>query len=207
MNIRNITTPGKAGGKGFTLEHVVTEIAVEEYAEGYREIDRFLSLCKQCPRFGKQWTCPPCEFDVKAYVGQFKYAHILGSKMTFTADTLRTTTTQEGVKQVCDDAMKYALTKASAYLREYERLSPGSLCFLGSRCLLCGSQPCARQDAKPCRHPHDVRVSLEAVGFNLGKTTSQLLGIDLKWGGKDRLPEYITLVTALLTNDAALRLE
>ena len=68
-------------------------------------------------------------------------------------------------------------------------------------------QPCARQDAKPCRHPHDVRVSLEAVGFNLGKTTSQLLGIDLKWGGKDRLPEYITLVTALLTNDAALRLE
>ncbi|WP_262499265.1 hypothetical protein [Prevotella falsenii] len=37
--------------------------------------------------------------------------------------------------------MRYGLTKASAYLRRYERKSPGSICFLGSQCLLCGVKP------------------------------------------------------------------
>lgn len=207
MNIRTLTSVGEAEGMGFSLSHVVTSIPVSDYAKGYRDVERFLSLCKQCHKFGQSWTCPPCEFDVADYVDKYKYAHILGSKMTFDKATLEQTTTEESVRKVCDDAMRFGLTKASAYLRKYERRSPGSICFLGSRCLLCGTKPCTRLENKPCRHPDDVRVSLEAVGFDLGKTTQDLLGIELKWGKRDQLPEYITLVTALLTNDSTLILE
>ncbi|WP_028896336.1 DUF2284 domain-containing protein [Prevotella sp. HUN102] len=201
MSTREITSIGEAKDKGFSLSNIATTIPVKEYADGYRDIEKFLGLCKQCPRFGKSWTCPPCEFDVTEYVEQFKYAHILSMKMTFDEETMNKTNTAEDVRTVCDEAMKFSLTKASAYLRKYERKYPGSICFLGSRCLLCGSKPCARLENKPCRHPKDVRVSLEAVGFDLGKTSQDLLGIEMKWGKPDRLPEYITLITALLTND------
>jgi len=143
----------------------------------------------------------------KAFVDKFKYAHILGSKMTFDDAVLENTVTPEAVNNVCRETMRYGLIKASAYLRSYERKFPGSICFLGSQCLLCGNKPCTRLKKEACRHPNDVRVSLEAVGFDLGKTTQDLLGIELKWGKPNRLPQYITLVTALFTNDATLRLE
>ena len=41
---------------------------------------------------------------------------------------------------------------------------------------------------KPCRHPELVRPSLEACGFDIGKTTAELFGIDLKWGTDGKLP-------------------
>ncbi|GAB6959433.1 DUF2284 domain-containing protein [Prevotella aurantiaca JCM 15754] len=207
MEIRSLTSVGNAVGKGFELTHVTTMIPVSDYAAGYRDVEKFLGLCKQCPKFGLSWTCPPCEFDVKEFVDKFKYAHILGSKMTFDEATLAETNTPEALDVVCRKAMRYGLVKASAYLRGYERKSPGSICFLGSQCLLCGDKPCSRIDGEPCRHPKEVRVSLEAVGFDLSKTTQELLDIELKWGKHGRLPQYITLVTALFTNDATLRLE
>ena len=207
MEIRSLTSIGSAEGKGFELTHVTAMLPVADYVAGFRNIEKFLGLCKQCPKFGQSWTCPPSEFDVKAFGDNFKYAHILGSKMTFDDVILASTVTPEAVNTVCRDAMRYGLTKASAYLRRYEHKYPGSICFLGSQCLLCGNKPCARSNSEPCRHPDDVRVSLEAVGFDLGKTTQDLLGIELKWGKHGRLPQYITLVTALLTNDATLRLE
>lgn len=207
MEIRSLTSVGNTNNNGFNLTHVTTMIPVSDYTSNYRNVEKFLGLCKQCPKFGQSWTCPPCEFDVEAFVDKFKYAHILGSKMTFDDAVLENTVTPEAVNNVCRETMRYGLIKASAYLRSYERKFPGSICFLGSQCLLCGNKPCTRLKKEACRHPNDVRVSLEAVGFDLGKTTQDLLGIELKWGKPNHLPQYITLVTALFTNDATLRLE
>ena len=82
MEVRPLTSVGTAEGKVFELAHVTTMIPVSDYAAGYRNVEKFLRLCQQCSKFGKSWTCPPCEFDVKAFVDRFKYAHILGSKMS-----------------------------------------------------------------------------------------------------------------------------
>ena len=136
MEIRSLTSIGSAEGKGFELTHVTAMLPVADYVAGFRNIEKFLGLCKQCPKFGQSWTCPPCEFDVKAFVDNFKYAHILGSKMTFDDAILASTVTPEAVNTVCRDAMRYGLTKASAYLRRYEHKYPGSICFLGSHCFV-----------------------------------------------------------------------
>lgn len=45
-----------------------------------------------------------------------------------------------------------------------------------------------------------VRPSLEACGFDIGKTTAELFGIDLKWGTDGKLPEYLTLVCGFFHN-------
>ena len=66
--------------------------------------------------------------------------------------------------------------------------------FPGS-CLLCPS--CTRTEGAPCLYPKKVRPSLEACGFDIGKTTTELLNIELKWGESGKMPEYITLVSAV----------
>ena len=136
MEIRSLTSVGNTNNNGFNLTHVTTMIPVSDYTSNYRNVEKFLGLCKQCPKFGQSWTCPPCEFDVEAFVDKFKYAHILGSKMTFDDAVLENTVTPEAVNNVCRETMRYGLIKASAYLRSYERKFPGSICFLGSQCLL-----------------------------------------------------------------------
>ena len=65
--------------------------------------------------------------------------------------------------------------------------------FAGS-CPYCGEIPCARIDGEPCRHPDKVRPSLEAFGFDMSKTASELLGLKIKWSHDGRIPEYLTLV-------------
>ena len=57
-----------------------------------------------------------------------------------------------------------------------------------------------RLEAKPCRHPELVRPSLEACGFDIARTTSELFGIELKWGTDGSLPEYLTLVCGFFHN-------
>ena len=79
-------------------------------------------------------------------------------------------------------------------LLEMEKTYKGRAFFPGS-CLLCPT--CTRTEGKPCLYPERVRPSLEACGFDIGKTASELLHIELKWGDKDRMPEYLLLVSGI----------
>ena len=68
------------------------------------------------------------------------------------------------------------------------------------RCLYCPNESCARLEGRPCRHPELVRPSLEACGFDLCRTTEELMAIPLRWGEGDRMPEYLTLVSGFFHN-------
>ncbi|MDE7458334.1 MAG: DUF2284 domain-containing protein, partial [Muribaculaceae bacterium] len=67
-------------------------------------------------------------------------------------------------------------------------------------CLHCPESQCTRKCGEPCRHPDKVRPSLEAFGFDIGRTLSELFNIKLLWGKNGVLPEYLVLVSALLHN-------
>ena len=45
-----------------------------------------------------------------------------------------------------------------------------------------------------------IGPSLEACGFDIARTTSELFGIELKWGTDGSLPEYLTLVCGFFHN-------
>lgn len=70
---------------------------------------------------------------------------------------------------------------------------------------------CARKghapgsEGRPCRYPDRIRPSLESLGFDIGKTASELLGIELKWSepGSSGLPEYFTLVSGFFSSRPA----
>lgn len=68
------------------------------------------------------------------------------------------------------------------------------------KCLYCPDSECARKCNRPCLHPDKVRPSLEAFGFDIAHTLSELFGIELLWGKNDILPEYLVLVSGLFHN-------
>ena len=79
-------------------------------------------------------------------------------------------------------------------LLEMERQYGGrSFAYVGT-CIHCPEGSCTRPEGRPCRHPELVRPSLEACGFDVARTASELFGIEMKWGSGGRMPEYLTLV-------------
>ena len=79
---------------------------------------------------------------------------------------------------------------------------PDSRAFYAGTCHLCPLNSCTRINGFPCLHPQEIRPSLESVGFDIGKTVSELLHIELQWSNDARLPEYLTLVSGLFTKES-----
>ena len=92
------------------------------------------------------------------------------------------------------EMMETERKRTDELLLEMEKTYKGRAFFPGS-CLLCPT--CTRTEGKPCLYPERVRPSLEACGFDIGKTASELLHIELKWGDKNRMPEYLLLVSGI----------
>ena len=68
-------------------------------------------------------------------------------------------------------------------LLDMERKYGGrSFAYIG-KCLHYPDNECTRNCGTPCRHPEKVRPSLEAFGFDISKTLSELFNIELLWGG------------------------
>lgn len=87
--------------------------------------------------------------------------------------------------------------RTDTLLLDMEKTHKGRAFFPGS-CLIC--QSCTRTENKPCIYPERVRPSLEACGFDIGKTASELLHIELKWGEQGKMPEYLLLVSGVFGN-------
>lgn len=81
-----------------------------------------------------------------------------------------------------------------------EEAWPDSRAFFAGTCFDCPEGTCTRPSDLPCVRPGKIRPSLEALGFDLGRTASELLGIELRWSVDGRLPEYFTLISGFFTN-------
>ncbi|MBR1882431.1 MAG: DUF2284 domain-containing protein [Muribaculaceae bacterium] len=184
----------------FQISHHVAVIPAQDYVDQYRDIDRFLPLCRECNSYNRVWGCPPFNFDLQHLLDSYEQATIYGTKIEFAHDLRCQCTSPQQSREVTREALNEAWDILLPFLYEQEAAHPGSRIFTG-RCRLCRPEKCTRPDGKPCRHPQRMRCSLESVGFDIGRTASELLGIDLCWSKNGELPPYVTLVTALFTRD------
>lgn len=176
----------------YRIEENTADITVEDYIRLYRDEAYFLELCKQCPRYGNSWGCPPFDFDTEAFLRQYKYAHIMAAKITPDEKDIPFSESQELIRP--------ERLRIEKELLEMERKYGGrAFAYIGS-CLHCDGAECARRNHKPCLHPSKVRPSLEAFGFDISRTVSDLFGIELLWGKDGKLPPYLVIVSGFLHN-------
>ncbi len=172
----------------YTVEQLKTEIPVAEYIAGFRDADKFIRFCRECPSYGASWGCPPFEFDAEALLRRYERAIIFASKIV-PADPLPLSEVQNFIRP--------ERMEIERRLLDLERETGGRAFAYVGRCLYCGDEPCARLAKLPCRHPDKVRPSLEAFGFDIAGTLDRLFGIELKWGRDGYAPDYLVLVSAL----------
>ncbi|MDD4655922.1 MAG: DUF2284 domain-containing protein [Bacteroidales bacterium] len=181
-------------------KHKIVKILAPNYIEEYCNAGQFIEQCKECSNYGNMWACPPFDYDTLATVSDYKYAHIIGSQIFISEATRYAPADATEHNTLSYQIMEQARSGIDGQLLGLENRYSGSLCFFAGSCLLCPKEECTRLTNSPCAHPTKMRPSLEAYGFDISKTTLELLGIELKWSTGLVLPPYFTFVSALFTN-------
>ncbi len=176
----------------YAAQDFTAVLPVRDYVAGFRDAARFEACCRACPNYGRSWGCPPFEFDAEEVLARYRTAFLIATKIV-----------PDEQQIPISEARRLILPERRRLencLREMEKRYDGHSFAYAGTCLYCPEGTCARRENLPCRHPELVRPSLEAFGFNIGKTTSELFGIELKWGQNGMLPEYLTLVCGFFHN-------
>lgn len=177
-------------------------VPLPEYVERFHEPLLTLEACRACGSYGRCWTCPPFDYDVLSRVGRYEWVLVVGAQI-LPDEALRNSPNSASER----NALAHKLIREAwrqcvePLMRRLERQHDDSKLLCGFFACEACSAHCARIDGEPCLHPELMRPSLEAYGFDVTKTTRELLGLELKWGQGNALPEYTTLVTALLSHE------
>lgn len=182
----------------YTIEHKVAHLSVEEYVRDYRDEERFIDFCKACERYNTCWACPPFDYDTSQYITPYSEAYIIGTKLIVTEEAMQNIRERETIFKTMDQMMAEGRKVIDPQLLQLEEKYTGRAFYAGT-CHICPMGTCARKEGKPCIAPARVRPSLESLGFDIGKTTTELLDIELKWSQRGHLPEYLTLVSGFFT--------
>lgn len=193
----------------YKIKRLSTELDINKYLDEYVDIDQFLEYCKKCSCYGTKWSCPPYDFDVLAYWKQFNSIYILGEKILFNQDENQQQISKEEIKKLMSDVLSKEKLRLTEELYNLEKQYDGSVSLSAGSCSLCGDSmlenksctrlTCNKSTAKEsCIHYDQMRYSIESLGGNVGKTCSELLGIELEWIEENKLPSYFVLVCGLL---------
>ena len=63
------------------IETFEKTIKVDEFIEGYVNVEEFLECCKVCENYEQVWSCPTYDFDPVDYWKRFENLYVVGKKM------------------------------------------------------------------------------------------------------------------------------
>lgn len=176
----------------YTAHDYTVAISTNEYIRRFRDSERFIKYCRECKNFNRSWACPPFSHDTEAELRKYSSLLLIATRIDLAGKEIPIA---ESPRLIRPERIRI-----ERRLLEMERIYGGrSYAYAGS-CLYCPENTCARTIGKPCRHPDLVRPSLEAYGFDIGRTTAELFGIPLLWGKDGILPDYLTLVCGFFHN-------
>ena len=175
------------------IEKLTADVNVDEFVENYVDIERFEALCQECDNYGKNWNCPPFDFDVEDVWNSYSKLKIIAFKMNFDDEELSTNFSDRELEFVLKrlERMKVRLMNEIYALEDENSLA----LFLGN-CNLC--MKCTREFDMPCKMPFKMRYSLESLGGKVDESIRDIFGYEIKYAQNGKLPEYLIFVGGLL---------
>ena len=170
----------------YTTESFSAEMDAATYIADFRRANYFMQFCRECGNYGHRYGCPPFDYDPLSVIAPYQKVRIIGVKIVPNDGNLPLS--------VANTLMLPVIRELNEELLALEKSLGGMAFGFAGSCPYCGEISCARIDGEPCRHPDKVRPSLEAFGFDMSKTASDLLRLEIKWSHDGRIPEYLTLV-------------
>ena len=189
-------------------EVIIKQISTAKYTANYRNVAKFIEYCKACDNYDHIWSCPPfratdgkhiCHCQARS-TEQYSTTTIIGIKINLSTETQHKPANLDERNEIMTEILHSTRLEIDPKLWELERQLSDALLYYAGPCRICAPNACMRIENKACLYPEKMRSTLEADGYDIGRTTSELLGIELRWCEGTQLPPYFTLIYGLLTN-------
>lgn len=169
---------------------VIESRQLTEY-ESKREIEK---LCEQCPTYGGKWSCPPHSPAFSQYnLDEYPYAAMI--LFSCDLDQFSYTKTEYIKIKAANTIMK---SRMDRLMRGLEQAADGVMISNGN-CRLCN--PCSKKKGESCKKPERMRFSMEALGLNVGRITSDIFSHELLWYKDKKIPRYLSAAACLLLKE------
>ena len=182
----------------YSIEMKESEIlSVEDFLKKYVDVEKFLGYCRECPNYNTGWGCPPYDFDPLDYWKEYRALKVIGKKLIFDEKDVGSVLDKEEWLAFYKEAMSKERDALHRLLKKEEKQNEGSvLLHTGGGCPVCKGG-CNREEGS-CRHPENLRYSIESLGGNVAAVTTDILGFELCWIEEGKLPAYLCLVGGML---------
>ncbi|MBI2849908.1 MAG: DUF2284 domain-containing protein [Chloroflexi bacterium] len=148
---------------------------------------RFQEMCRTCPRYGKNLSCPPNTPDFIEYVGESSLARIICFQI-YLANP-QTTTVEQQLADV-RQAGKLLAEELGLYLKQGHRVAGTGGCR--------SCETCAGEVGETfCRRPAERIFSLEAMGVDVGALLKRSFDIELEWNRGGQRASYLCTAGAI----------
>ena len=184
----------------YTLKHKVAYLATSDYLQNFWLPDHFIKYCKTCKNYLSSWACPPFDFNPLDQINPYPYTCIIGTQVIFSKEFKESVKERNNAIDAGNQIMFDVRKQLDHHLLALEKTALSRAFYAGS-CHLCINEGCTKTLLKPCRYPSAMRPSLEAFGFDIAKTTSELLQLELQWGKNGSLPDYYILVSGWMSQN------
>jgi len=176
---------------------------MDHMIEEYLSLRKMRGYCQRCPKYGKYWSCPDYGFDEKLFLNEFKFMYLIGREYTIPKKDRQTTIGIQASAQYCIDVHNAMKVESWKDLLELEKDLPGTLSLMPGNCHVCdvAGLGCAREKGLRCRHHELMRFSLEGLGFDVDAMSKFEMGLLLRWPREGHLPEKLSCVMAILSNE------
>ncbi len=172
-------------------------VPVAEFLDRFVDVAKFLRFCESCENYNVGWGCPPYDFDPLDLWRRYSEVKAVGVRIVFDESVVGAKLDHEAWTELYDTVMRREKGKLYRELKEEERAGEGRfMLHAGGGCPVC-EKPCRREEG-PCRHPEEVRYSIESLGGDVCAVTEELLGYGICWIEDGKIPAYLSLVGGML---------
>ena len=174
------------------------EGSVSDFLKTCVDIPRFLECCKNCPSYGKRWSCPPYDFSVNAFWGHYSSILLYEEKIPISAELRSEVYEQDELNEIIHKLLAPVKRQMTNDLLALERRYPESLALFPGTCDFC--ECCGKECGDPCAHPDIMRHSIESLGGNVMQAVRMYFDDTILWAKDGHLPEYFILLGGILRN-------
>ena len=174
------------------ISKLTADVDVAEFTENYVDVEKFLGLCKDCENYGKNWNCPPFDFDVMDVWNSYGKLKIIAFKIEFDDEELATVYSDRELDFVLK---RVGRMKVKLMNDIYDLEDENSLGLFLGECNLC--MKCTREFGMPCKMPFKMRYSLESLGANVDQFLEDIFDLKVIYAKDGKLPEYMVFVGGL----------
>lgn len=182
----------------YKTKNYIKKIDLHELLKKYFNQEKFIKYCQACKNYRKLWSCPPYNFNVLEFLYKYNTAYLIGTKIIFDEETIKKVNKPNKIEKFTYKVQKEVREQLRNILLNIEDNILDCVSLYAGSCLIC--KKCTRPQRKSCKNIKIMRYSLESLGFDVASISKELFGIELKWA-KESLPEYLTLVSGVLSRN------